>query len=155
MTSNGASKYVSLAVFAGLVVAAAQFGGIFRPDAWYAALAKPAWTPPNWVFPIAWTILYVMIALAGWFAWRAAGFGAAIAFWLVQLVANGAWSYLMFGRKEIAAALIDIAVLWVVIVAFILAVRGSSRAAAWLFVPYLAWVTYAATLNFEVWRLNP
>lgn len=149
------SKYVSLAVFAGLVVAAAQFGATFSPDAWYAALAKPAWTPPDWVFPVAWTILYVMIALAGWYAWRAAGFGAAVVLWLLQLAANAAWSYLMFGRKDITAALIDIGVLWVAILAFILAVRGASRIAAWLFVPYLAWVTYAAALNFEIWRLNP
>ncbi len=148
------SKYLSLAVFAGLVVIASQFGATFGPDAWYAALAKPAWTPPGWLFPIAWTILYVMIALAGWYAWRALGFGTAVVIWVVQLCLNAAWSYLMFGRKDIAAALVDVGLLWVAILAFILVVRSSSRTAAWLFVPYFAWVTFAAALNFEVWRLN-
>ncbi len=149
------SKYLSLAVFAAFVAIAAQVGATFEPGGWYAALAKPAWAPPGSVFPIAWTILYVMIALAGWFAWRAAGTGLAVSVWLVQLVLNALWSYLMFGRHDITAALIDIGLLWLAILAFIVVVRRASTVAAWLFVPYLAWVTFAAALNFEVWRLNP
>ena len=149
------SKYLSLAVFAVLVAIAAQVGATFEPGGWYAALGKPAWTPPGWVFPIAWTVLYVMIALAGWYAWRAAGAGTAVTFWFAQLVLNALWSYLMFGRHDITAALIDIGVLWLAIVVFIVVVRRQSAVAAWLFVPYLAWVTFAAALNFEVWRLNP
>ena len=148
------AKYISLLVFALLVVLASQVGASYMPGPWYAALAKPTWTPPNWVFPVVWTTLYVLIALAGWYAWRAEGFGIPIVLWGVQLVLNGLWTYLMFGQKEIQFALVDVAVLWVVIAAFILTVRGSSRAAALLFVPYLAWVSVAAALNFEVWRLN-
>ena len=149
------AKYISLVVFALLVVLASQVGASYMPGPWYAALAKPPWTPPNWLFPVAWTILYVMIALAGWYAWRADGFGVPVMLWGAQLGLNALWTYLMFGQKDIQLALIDVVALWLVIAAFILTVRGASRAAALLFVPYLAWVSFAAALNFEVWRLNP
>lgn len=149
------AKYLSLIVFALLVVMASQVGASYTPGSWYAALAKPAWTPPGWLFPVAWTILYVMIALAGWYAWRAGGLGIPVLLWGLQLGLNALWSFLMFGRNDILLALVDVAVLWFVIAAFILTVRHSSRAAALLFLPYLAWVSFAAALNFEVWRLNP
>lgn len=148
------SKYLSLAIFAGLVVLASQAGATFMPGTWYAGLAKPSWTPPSAIFPIAWTILYVMIALAGWYAWRTQGFGAAVIVWGVQLVVNAVWSYLMFGRHDIALAFGDIVLLLAAIVAFIALTWRRSRAAALLFVPYLLWVVFAAALNFEIWRLN-
>lgn len=148
-------KYMSLAVYAALTVAASLFGSTFMPDAWYAALAKPAWTPPNWLFGPVWTALYVMIALAGWFAWRAAGMSAPVVFWGVQMALNGMWSYLMFGQKNITLALVDIVGVWLAVAAFILTARPVSTKAAALFVPYLAWVSFAAALNFEIWRLNP
>jgi len=99
----------SLAVFAALVVLAAYTGAQFLPGDWYAALNKPTWTPSNWVFPVVWPILYVIIAVAGWLAWRAAGWSPAIIVWGVGLFFNGLWSYLMFGRHEISIALADIA----------------------------------------------
>lgn len=147
-------KYASLAVFAVLTVMASLFGTQFMPDAWYAGLAKPTWTPPNWIFGPVWTVLYVMIALAGWFAWRAMGFGAAVIVWGVQMALNGAWSFLMFGQKNIGAALADIALLWLAIAAFIaLTARRVPKAAA-LFAPYLLWVSFASALNFAIWKLN-
>lgn len=148
------TRLIALAVFAALVVVAAQFGAMYRPGAWYQGLVKPSFTPPNWLFPIAWTTLYVMIGLAGYVAWKAQGIGAAIGVWLVQLILNAAWSYIMFGRHDIGLALIDIGAVWLSIAAFIALTWNRSRLAALLFVPYLAWVSFAAVLNFEVWRLN-
>jgi benzodiazapine receptor len=148
------SKYASLAVFAGLTVLASLVGSQFMPDAWYAQLAKPSWTPPKWLFGPVWTVLYVMIALAGWFAWRALGFGAAALVWGVQMALNASWSYLMFGRKDIAMALVDIAILWLAIIAFIALTFKPVPKASGLFVPYALWVSFAAALNFAVWQLN-
>ncbi len=148
-------KFIALAVFAALTAAAATSGSMFKPGLWYEALAKPDWTPPGWLFPIAWTVLYVMIALAGWFAWRAQGFGTSVAFWLAQLIFNAAWSYIMFDQHQIGWALVDLSAMWLMIVGFIVTVWNASRIAAWLFVPYLAWATFAGVLNFAVWQMNP
>lgn len=148
-------RLVALAIFAGLTVAASSFGATFRPGPWYEALVKPDWTPPPWVFGPVWTVLYVMIALAGWLAWRASGLGALVALWLLQLIFNAAWSYLMFGRNDITLALADIGAMWLAIAAFIIVAARQNKVAALLFVPYFAWVSYAAALNFEIWRLNP
>lgn len=148
------SRYASLLVFLALVLGAAYFGMTYLPGPFYAALQKPAWTPPNEIFAPVWTVLYVMIALAGWIAWRAQGFGPLLWLWLIQLGLNGAWSYFMFGEKQIASALVDISVLWLAILTFIVVAWPVRRSAALLFVPYLLWVTFAAVLNLEIWRLN-
>lgn len=145
---------VALAVFAALVAVASAFGATYMPGDWYAGLDKPSWTPPPVVFAPVWTVLYVMIALAGWLAWRAQGTGVLVALWLLQLIFNAAWSYLMFGRHEIGLALADIAALWLSNLAFVVAAWSPARPASLLFLPYLAWVSFAAALNFEVWRLN-
>jgi tryptophan-rich sensory protein len=147
-------KFWSLAVFAGLVVIAASSGATFMPGPWYAGLSKPSWTPPNWVFPVAWTILYAMIAIAGWLAWRAGGWNRAVLIWGAGLVLNTLWSYLMFGRHDIFLALIDLAALWIATAVFIWAVWPVDVRAAYLFMPYLAWVSFAGALNFAVWRMN-
>jgi translocator protein len=148
------TRYTSLIFFLALVAAAAWTGATFLPGPFYAALTKPVWTPPDWLFPPVWTALYVMIGLAGWIVWRAQGLGTALWLWLVQLALNMAWSWVMFGRKQIDVALFDIAALWVVILAFIIVAWPVRRSAALLFVPYFLWVSYAAALNFELWRLN-
>ena len=148
------ARYLSLIAFIALVLAAATTGMQFSPGEWYAALNKPSWTPPNSAFPVAWTILYLMIAIAGWLAWRAAGLGPAVTIWGAGLVLNALWSYLMFGRHDIGLAVVDIVLLWLAIAGFIYAAWNLDRTAAYLFVPYIAWVTFAAALNFEVWRLN-
>ncbi|MFA5901049.1 MAG: TspO/MBR family protein [Hyphomicrobium sp.] len=147
-------KYASLIVFLALVAVAAYSGMAHLPGPFYAALQKPVWTPPDTVFAPVWAILYVMIALAGWIAWRAQGFGPLLWLWLLQLMLNAAWSYLMFGEKQIFHALVDISALWLVVLAFIVFAWPVRRSAALLFVPYFLWVSFAAALNFEVWRLN-
>jgi tryptophan-rich sensory protein len=136
------------------VAAAAYSGMTYLPGPFYAALQKPAWTPPGEVFAPVWTVLYVLIAFAGWIAWRAQGFGPLLWLWLLQLALNGAWSYLMFGEKQIVSGLVDIGALWLAILTFIVVAWPVRRSAALLFVPYFLWVTFAAALNFEIWRLN-
>lgn len=149
------ASWLSLIVVAILVLATASSGALFMPGPWYEALAKPSWTPPNWLFPVAWTVLYIMIALAGWLVWKAGGFGTALLIWGAGLVVNAAWSYLMFGKHDITLALADVAVLWLMVLAFIIAAWPVDWRASLLFMPYLVWVSIASALNFEVWRLNP
>ena len=141
-------------LFLGLTVAAAAIGAMFQPGAWYQALIKPAWTPPNWLFGPVWTVLYVMIAIAGWLVWREQGLSFVVVVWALQLVLNGAWSWIMFGQHQIGLALADIFLLWISIVLFAVLAWPVSLTASLLFVPYLAWVSYAGALNFAIWRLN-
>lgn len=154
MTSR-TTQVVALVIFILLTAAAASVGSQFRPGAWYAELTKPSWTPPNWVFGPVWSVLYVMIAIAGWLAWRAEGVSTSVWIWLVALVANGSWTFLFFGQHQIGLALVCISILFVAIVGFIVAAWRSARVAAWLFVPYLVWVGYATSVNAGTWVLNP
>ncbi|MFO1350987.1 MAG: TspO/MBR family protein [Gammaproteobacteria bacterium] len=135
---------------------AALFGSQFMPGAWYAALSKPAWTPPNGLFGPAWTILYIGIAIAGWLIWRNTGgrLSLPLLVWGAQLVLNGLWSYLFFGLERPAVALIDSIAMLIAIVLFIILAWPVSHIAALLFVPYALWVGFATALNFAIWRVN-
>jgi tryptophan-rich sensory protein len=148
----------SFIVFFLLTAAAATLGAIFTPGEWYAALAKPALTPPDWIFPVVWTVLYAMIAVAGWLLWRhrkADPFGLLIVgLWVLQLALNAAWSWIFFGLHLTGLALLEIAVLFGTILGVVLLARKTSRTASLLMTPYLAWVGFAIWLNFGIWRLN-
>lgn len=138
-----------------LVAAVSVFGSLFAPGDWYQSLAKPAWTPPGWLFGPVWLALYLLMALAAWKVWIAVrGIDAALLVYLAQLLLNALWSWLFFGLQRIDLALADIVGLWLLIVATIVLFQRRDRLAAVLLWPYLAWVTYAAALNFEIWRLN-
>lgn len=147
----------ALLVFVLVVAAAAVFGAQFMPGAWYAALLKPAWTPPNWLFGPVWTLLYIAIAFAGWRVWRAAHARRplALGLWWAQWLCNGLWSWLFFGLHRPDLALIDIGLLLACIVAFVVVAWRIDRIAAWLFVPYAVWVSYASSLNLWIWLNNP
>jgi tryptophan-rich sensory protein len=148
-------RLFSLIVFAALVALTASVGAQFEPGPWYEQLTKPAWNPPNWVFAPVWTALYIAIAAAGWLTWRRSQrVNPALVVWMLQLVANGLWSWLFFGLHEPALALMDIFVLLALIVCFIALARRHSVAASWLFAPYALWVAYAATLNAAIWQAN-
>ena len=139
------------------VASAAATGSLFRPGAWYAGLRKPVWTPPNRLFPIAWTLLYILMA---WAAWLVADSGspvaiAALALWCWQLVLNAVWSPVFFGLRRIGAGLVVIACLWGVLALTAWAFRQAVPAAGVMLLPYLAWVSYAAALNLAIWRMNP
>ncbi len=110
---------LSFVAFLVIVFIAAASGAIFSPGAWYRSLDRPSWTPPDWVFPVVWTILYFMIAIAGWLVWQAEGVGLALAVWGANLVVNAAWSWIMFGLRQIGLALADVSLLWLLTVAFI------------------------------------
>lgn len=149
-----------LVALAGFVAAAflpAIIGTRFLPGQWYLELAKPDWTPPSWLFGPVWTALYATIGVAAWLVWRRVGFGGAPMawrFWGIQLALNSAWSWVFFGLRAPGAALVEIGALLLAIVANIIAFRRHRPAAAWLLVPYLAWVTFATALNAAIWRLN-
>lgn len=158
---SGSRGWIALGAFVAILAAVAVIGGQFTPandPAWYAALKKPWFNPPNWVFAPVWTALYVMIAVSGWLVWRSGPWHAvrgALALWAVQLALNAAWTPLFFGAHRLDLAVVDIAALVVAIVATIAVFRRHSGAAAWLLVPYLAWVCFAALLTVAIWRLNP
>jgi len=128
---------------AGVTFAAAWVGSRFMPGAWYAALAKPAWNPPNAIFAPVWSVLYGLMAVAAWLVWRRAGFsgaGAALGLFAVQLILNALWSYLFFGRHQPGLAFGDIVVLWVAILSVVLLFWRVDQVAGALLLPYLAWV---------------
>ncbi|MEO3471069.1 TspO/MBR family protein [Roseomonas sp. CAU 1739] len=146
-----------LGFFAAAFVVASS-GALFRPGPWYAALRKPAWCPPNWLFAPAWSVLYVLIAIAGWLVWRDVGFAAAAPAFIVyalQLVLNAGWSGIFFGMRRMDLALYELMLLWLSIAATIVAFSAHHLGAALLMTPYLAWVTFAGVLNYTMMRLNP
>lgn len=149
---------LGLAGFIAACVLAALSGAFFRPGAWYRTLRKPTWTPPDWLFPIAWSILYLMIAIAGWLVWRAAGFsgaGLALGIYGLHLICNALWSALFFGARRMDLAFVDVAAMWISLALTIALFAPISPLAAALLAPYLAWVTFAGALNFTIWRRNP
>lgn len=128
--------------------------GTSTDTAWYDGLVKPAWNPPRWVFGPIWTTLYALMGLAAWRVWDTGRGGAALPIFFVQLGLNLAWSFVFFNAHAVDAALIEIAALWVAIVATMLAFWRVDRPAAWLMAPYLAWVTFAAALNASIAAMN-
>lgn len=149
------SRLVTLALFVLLVVGGGSLIGIMNlPAGWYESLVKPPFNPPNWVFGPVWTLLYVMIAIAGWrtFEQRRAGF--AMKAWLAQLVLNFAWSPVFFTLHSLSGAFAIILMLLAAIVAFMLASWNEDRLALVLFVPYLAWTSFATLLNGSLLWLN-
>jgi len=144
-----------LAVFLALVALAASTGVVFQPGEWYAGLAKPPWTPPNWVFGPVWALLYVLIAVAGWIVFSIPGTGIARGLWVAQLALNALWSFLFFGLQSTWLALADIVALMVCIAFLMYAADAASRVVTWLLAPYLAWVGYAFMLTAAILLGNP
>lgn len=125
---------------------------------WFAALERPAATPPDWVFPVAWTALYVMIGLALALIINARGSrlrGVAILLFGVQLLLNLAWSPVFFGMHQVSAALLLLVAIFAVALMTTLVFGRIRQAAAWLMVPYLAWLCFAGMLNWQIGNLNP
>ena len=121
-------------------------------------LSKPAETPPGWVFPVAWTALYVLLGLALALIINARGSRLrrpALILFAVQMAANLAWSPLFFGYHQVSAALLLIVVIFVLALATAFVFARIRKAAAWMMVPYLAWLCFAGILNYKIDRLNP
>jgi tryptophan-rich sensory protein len=141
--------FLALTVGGGLAI-----GVLTAPGEWYAGLAKPAFNPPNWLFPPVWTVLYVLIAVAGWRTFERDPDGWSMRFWWAQLVLNFLWSPTFFAAHRIGPALLVIELLLAAILAFIITSWRQDRLAAWLFAPYAAWVAFASVLNGAIWCLN-
>lgn len=140
-----------------LTFAAGYIGSRFTVGEWYAALSKPSWNPPNWIFGPVWSLLYILMAISAWIVWREKGIAGAIfplSIFLLQLMLNAAWSWLFFGLHRPSWAFAEIAVLWLAILANTILFWRIKTIAGMLLVPYLAWVTFAAVLNYTLMRLN-
>jgi translocator protein len=127
-------------------------------SAWYQALSKPSWTPPGWAFPVAWSILYILIGIAIAMvlnARSARGRNAAIALFVVQLALNLAWTPVFFGLHLVSIAAVQIVVILALAIATTFAFARVRRTAAWLMVPYLAWLSFASLLAYDIDRRNP
>lgn len=121
---------------------------------WYLTLHRPPLTPPGWLFAPVWTVLYVLIGVAGWLVWRRDGASRGMRLWGWQLLANGLWSPVFFGLHRPDLALVLILVLAALIVLTMRAFAKVTRRAAWLMTPYLAWTCFATYLNAGFWWLN-
>ncbi|MGJ4943638.1 TspO/MBR family protein [Bradyrhizobium sp. HKCCYLS1011] len=124
------------------------------PGAWYGSLHKPPFTPPNWLFPIAWTVLYILIAIAGWRTYERVGSGLVMQVWWAQLVLNFAWSPIFFTKHWMWVAFAVIVAISALIIVFIVMSWRKDRITALLFVPYAFWVTFASVLNLSINVLN-
>jgi tryptophan-rich sensory protein len=145
-------------VFSILTFLAAYSGSLFMPGLWYADLIKPALTPPNVVFPIAWTILYFLMVISMTWVYvrghETSSYKLARNLFLAQLLFNALWSWLFFGLHQPLWGLLDIACLWILVVFMIYAFAKISKWAALLQVPYLCWLSFAGWLNWGIWNLN-
>lgn len=157
---GGAIGLIGLAFALALCVGIGALGSVWTAAGvrdWFPALAKPPINPPAWVFAPVWTALYLIMGYAAWRVWRTAGFKgapAALTLFGLQLALNLAWSYLFFGRHWIGAAFVEIVVLLAAIAATALVFARTDRLAAWLLVPYIAWVAFASVLTGWIWLLN-
>jgi len=153
-------QWIVLAIFLVICLGCAGVGAVVTNLSvrdWYATLEKPSWNPPNWLFGPVWTTLYIGMAIAAWLVWRQRGLAEG---WLpltlfgIQLTLNAIWSSLFFGLRSPGAAFAEIMLLWVAILATIIVFARYSNSAAALLVPYLVWVSFAAVLNWTLWRMN-
>jgi translocator protein len=154
-------KAITLVVFIAVCELAGLLGSVFTAASiptWYAGLAKPSFNPPNWIFGPVWTILYILMGVAAYLVYQK-GFNRpevkrALTVFFLQLLLNALWSIVFFGVHMILGALVNIVVLWAMILATILTFRRISKAAAYLLVPYILWVSFAMVLNFSLYLLN-
>ncbi|MEM9433400.1 MAG: TspO/MBR family protein [Pseudomonadota bacterium] len=143
------------ALYFAACAAAATTGAMFQPGAWYQTLDKPNWTPPNWLFPVAWTCLYILMSFAGMRVALADGNAFPVTVWALQIALNTLWTPIFFGLRRLQAGMIVILFLWLSVAGFVVAAYPVDPIASLLFAPYLLWVSVAAALNFSVMRRNP
>ena len=154
-STDNRNSLLMLGAFLLLVIGVGGLIGMFTaPGEWYAELDKPPFNPPNWIFAPVWTLLYVAVAVAGWRIWRVAPKSGAMRIWGVQMLLNWLWSPVFFAAQLLWPAVVVLLLMWLSIAAFIRAAWPLDRTAGWLFVPYLAWVSFAAILNISVAVLN-
>jgi translocator protein len=161
MSKTSKASLLALAGFGLATAGAAWYGARYsrgNRDGWYRNLRRPSFTPPENLFPVAWTTLYALIAYSGWRVWSSVPSRErdnALRLWISQLAANAQWSKLFFRDRRPTLALADIFALEGSIIAYIAAAHKVDRGAAYAFIPYAAWVAFATVLNAEILRLNP
>jgi tryptophan-rich sensory protein len=149
--------WIQLTCFLLITAVAPVLGSFTGPGEWYAALNKPSWNPPGWVFGPVWTYLYITMAIAAWMVWRQSTHpkrNRAIILYFVQLILNALWTPLFFGLQAPGWALLNIILLDIVVLATFIEFRNIRALAGWLLVPYLAWIFFATILNATLWGLN-
>jgi len=157
-TPHGMQSVLALVGFVGLCLLVGAAGGAVTSDSvrgWYLTLNRPPGVPPNWVFPVVWTTLYVLMGVAAWLAWRQPGHARPLRLWGWQLLANAVWSPVFFGLQSPTLGLVVLAVLLPLIGLTIRAFALLDRRAAALMLPYLLWSLYATYLNVGFRWLNP
>jgi benzodiazapine receptor len=152
-------KFILLLSSILLCLSAGFLGSIFTAPSiptWYAALNKPAFNPPSWIFAPVWTFLYILMGISLYLILisKKKNKKLAIKLFLAQLILNSLWSILFFGAHSLFLAFLEIILLWLTIIAAIYEFRKIEPNAAWLLIPYLIWVTFASYLNFTIWQLN-
>ena len=147
--------YLVFAICLAACGAAATTGASFPPGKWYLTLDRPSWTPPNWLFPVAWTTLYICMSVAAARVAPLDGSGLGMALWGLQIALNTLWTPVFFGLRRFGGAIIVVLALWVAVAGTMVTFWELDALAGWLFVPYLVWCTVAAALNIAMWRRNP
>lgn len=156
-----------LAASLALTTFAASLGSLATSSSiytWYASINKPTFNPPNWLFGPVWTVLFIMMAIAFFLVWNQGAEKkkdknkdyrkSALLFFSIQLAANVLWSFVFFFFQNPGMAFLEIMVLWLTIILVIYYFENLNRLAAWLMIPYLFWVSFAAFLNFVIWQMN-
>ena len=146
--------WLDFLVFLFACMAAGLTGSLFPPGKWYSELNKPVWTPPNWVFPVAWPILYLLMSYSGATLANLESAGSALALWALQISLNTLWTPVFFGLKNLKLGLIIIFLLLVSVAICTYVFWLYAWIAGLLFLPYLSWVVFAAALNAAVFKLN-
>lgn len=142
-------------IFLAACFSAGMTGAVFPPGPWYESLEKPDWTPPNWVFPIAWTVIYVLMSFAAARVSGQEGSGYAMAFWAWQIALNALWTPVFFGLRRLKQAVPIIGLMWIAVAGCVVTHWAIDVWAGLAFLPYLLWITVAGMLNISVARMNP
>lgn len=155
------SNWLKLIIAILIPVTVGGLSGFFTANnvgTWYTTIQKPSWNPPNWIFGPVWTTLYILMGIALYLVWKADSTNffkkLAIVFFTLQLVLNFFWSFIFFQQHQMGWALVEIIALWLAILASIFSFANISKTAAWLLVPYIAWVSFATILNYTLWKIN-
>ena len=157
--TRAVSRWVPLAVAVSAAAVVAALGASLTDlGPWYEALRKPAWKPPDWLLGPAWTLIFALTAVAGAEAWRLAT-DRGRRLWLVLLfvlnaVLNVAWSVLFFRLQRPDWALLEVPLLWLSVLALMIALAAIRRPLAWMLLPYLLWVSFAAAVNAAIVQMN-
>ncbi|MBM3416726.1 MAG: tryptophan-rich sensory protein [Bacteroidetes bacterium] len=155
------SNFLKLVISISIPLAIGATSGFFTvtgAESWYQGINKPSWNPPNRIFGPVWTTLYIMMGISFFLIWKADTSREtkkmAMVFFTAQLVLNFFWSFIFFNQQQPGWALVELAALWLMILATIFAFGNISKTAAWLLAPYISWVSFASILNYTIWQMN-